>query len=123
MAVLGAAAGREGAAAHHRRSRAFWAANSSSVRTPWSLSSASSLICAIGSTAGGGPAPRRGGRVDGGRRRGRRRGRFVVAVLGLVLLGPAVGLAPGDAVADGRGRSGDGGGAGDPSEQSGHGSS
>jgi DNA-binding response OmpR family regulator len=35
---------------------AFWAANSSSVRMPWSLSCASCLSCSMGSSAGGAAA-------------------------------------------------------------------
>src|SRR3954454_14798067 len=47
-------------------------------------------------------------------RRGRRRRRLRVGLLRLVLRGPAVGLAPRDAVADAGGGAGDDGGAGDP---------
>src|SRR3954452_17150400 len=59
----------------------------------------------------------------GGRRFGRRRRRRLVGVAAAgvrVLGGPARGLAARDAVADGRGRAGHDGGAGDPAKQSGH---
>src|SRR5262249_38332542 len=62
------------------------------------------------------------GRNRGGRGRPGLRRRSLLVVLLLVLLGPAVGLAARDTVRDRGGGAGDDGGAGDPAEESGHGS-
>ena len=72
--AMGAARGRS--AGQPPRMRAFSAANSSSVRTPWSLRWASSLSLPIG--------PRPGG---GGRRGHARRRRLLVVLLLLLVLG------------------------------------
>ena len=88
------------------RMRAFSAANSASVSTPCSFSSASCVSLSTRLSVGA-----------AGARRRRLRRRLLVRLLLGVLLRPLVRLAAADAVRDGRRRPGDDSGAGHPAEQ------